>query len=316
MTVGWVYDDFFLKHDVGPSHPERPERLRAIVEALEAAGLLDRMKPLKFGMAIAQDIGAVHDPAYVDLVRIACEQGLTFIGSNDTRICPQSYGVALLAAGGVMAACDAVMAGEVGRAFCAVRPPGHHAEPDQAMGFCLFNNVAVAAEHLARRHGLKRVAIVDFDVHHGNGTQHIFEERADVLYVSLHETPERTFPGTGFAVETGRGAGAGCTLNVPLWLGSDDATYRRMLREKVLPAVQAYEPQMLLISAGFDAACDDPMSRINLSTDAFGWITRELVSVADGCCGGRIVSTLEGGYNLTTLAQGVVEHVRALMDEA
>lgn len=316
MALGWVYDDFFLKHDAGSTHPERPGRLRAIVEALRAEGLLDRMAPLSFGMASAEAVAAVHDPAYVDLVRVACEQGLNYIGSNDTRIGPLSYGVALLAAGGVLAACDAVMAGRVRRAFCAVRPPGHHAEVDQAMGFCLFNNVAIGAEHLIRRHGLQRVAIVDFDVHHGNGTQHIFEHRRDVMYVSMHETPERTFPGTGFAAETGQGDGTGYTLNVPLWLGSDDATYRRLLTEKVLPAVRGFDPQCLLISAGFDAACEDPMSRINLSTDAFGWITRELVGLAEGCCAGRIVSVLEGGYNLSSLARGAVEHVRAMLDEA
>ena len=232
-TVGWVYNRRFLDHDPGASHVERPERLEVIVRSLQQAGLLDQMDALPFSAATAEQLTLVHDPAYVDLLRMMCDDGFTFVGSSDTGINAHSYEVAALAAGGVLAACDAVMAGRVRRAFCAVRPPGHHAETDQALGFCLFNHVAIAAEHLVRHHQLSRVAIVDFDVHHGNGTQHIFESRRDVFYISLHECPgSLEFPGTGAADEIGSGDGQGYTLNVPLDRGSGEAEYRAALERE------------------------------------------------------------------------------------
>jgi acetoin utilization deacetylase AcuC-like enzyme len=313
MKVGWIYDRRFLKHHGGIYHIECPERLEVIVETLEKTGVLARLTPLEFGFASAAQLALVHEPAYVDLVRLACEEGFTFIGTRDTRICPFSYDAAALAVGGVLAACDAVMAGRVTRAFCAVRPPGHHAEIDQAMGFCLFNNVAIAVEHLVRHHQLSRVAIVDFDVHHGNGTQHFFESRADVLYISIHENPgSLLFPGTGEASEVGSGPGIGYTVNVPLGRFSTDAHYRAAFDDQIVPALDRYRPEFLLLSAGFDALAGDNVSHVSLEPKSFGWITELMVGVAERHAGGRIVSVLEGGYDLGNLGQAVATHVAAL----
>lgn len=316
VTVGWVYHDGFLRHDTGPFHPEQPARLLAVCLALDRAGLLSRLRPIEFTAAEQADLCLVHDPIYVDLLRVACREGLDFIGSPDTPICRHSYDVAALAVGGVLAACDAVMQAAVDRAFCAVRPPGHHALRDQAMGFCLMNNVAIAAEHLVHRHGLQRVAIVDFDVHHGNGTQQAFDERDDVLYISLHErSGTLPFPGTGQAAERGRGAGRGYTLNIPVVAGSDESAYRQAMGRDVLPALERFSPQLILVSAGFDAAADESIAHINLQPASFGWITDQLVQVAERCCQGRLISVLEGGYETTVLARSAVAHVAALLGQ-
>lgn len=267
---------------------------------------------MEFGAAPVEWLESVHEPAYVALVRMACEQGMAFIGDRETDICAESYDVARLAVGGVLAACDAVTAGTVTRAFCAVRPPGHHAGIDQGGGYCLFNNVAVAAEYLRRRHGLPRVAIVDWDVHHGNGTQQIFEARRDVLFVSLHETPAVQWPHTGYEAERGTGEGEGFTLNCPMLPGSGAAEYRRAFTTQVIPALERFAPSAILISAGFDAAAADDIANINLQPSEFGWMTRQIVDVVDRHCGGRVISVLEGGYDLGSLARGVVEHVRRM----
>ena len=312
-TVGWIFDRRFYDHQTGDVHPERPERLVVIVDALKQAGLLQRMQPIPFHLATAGQLALVHEPAYVDVVRMMCDEGFTAIGSSDTNVCPKSYDVAALAVGGALAACDAVMSGKVQRAFCAVRPPGHHAEVDRAMGFCLFNNVATAAEHLVRRHGLSRVAVVDFDVHHGNGTQHIFKSRNDVFYISLHERPgSLEFPGTGEAKETGRGAGKGYTLNVPLGRGSGEAEYLSAIEQQVLPALDAFLPEFVLVSAGFDALAADLISHVGLEPESFGPVTEALVDAAGRHAGGRLVSVLEGGYDLCNLGRAVVDHVEAL----
>ena len=316
MAIGLVYHKDFLLHQTGDAHPERPERLTAIIEAIKDAGLVKRMSSLPFRAARPEHLYGIHEEAYVELVRLACQQEMTFLGSPDTKICSWSYDVAMLAIGGVLAACDEAMAGRVRRSFCAVRPPGHHAERDQAMGFCLFNNVAIAADYLIRHHGLPRVAIVDFDVHHGNGTQHIFETRDDVLYISLHQHPRTLFPGTGFECERGAGPGEGFTLNIPLPPGAKEDDYRRAFDEKVTPALEQYRPEFLLISAGFDALRTDPLGRIDLTAQSFGWMTRELVAVAERQCGGRVVSVLEGGYDLGGVGRAAVEHVRGMMREA
>lgn len=313
MQVGFAYHDNFLRHRTGPSHPERPARLQAIVDAVRSAGLDPHLARLSFQAAAPESVALIHEPAYVDLVRLACQEGLTFLGSQDTDICPDSYDVALLAVGAVVEACERVMAGDLQRAFCAVRPPGHHAERALAAGYCLFNNVAIAAEHLIRKHALKRVAIVDFDVHHGNGTQHAFQERSDVLFVSLHQHPATLYPGSGFAHETGQGVGEGFTLNVPMRPGSGDEEYRRAFDEQVLPRLEGYAPEFLLVSAGFDAVAEDPLAQINLRPESYRWMTEALVGVADGRCGGRLVSVMEGGYDLTALGRSVVAHIEAMI---
>ena len=315
-TLGLIYDRRFLDHDTGDVHPERPARLNVIMEALREEGLLDRMEPLPFRQAKAEEIALVHEPAYVDLIRMVCDEGFTGLGGGDTKLCEKSYDVAALAVGGVMAACDAVMAGTVRRVFCPVRPPGHHAEADRVMGFCLFNNVALAAEHLIRNHGLQRVAIVDFDVHHGNGTQHIFESRNDVLYISIHERPGSIrFPGTGKETETGTGDGRGFTLNVPLSRGAGEAEYRDALHRQILPRLEEYRPQFLLLSAGFDALSADMISHLRLEPESYGWMTSDLVDLAERQCEGRVVSVLEGGYHLDYLGKAAASHVAGLFAE-
>jgi acetoin utilization deacetylase AcuC-like enzyme len=313
MKLGWVYSPLFLRHDTGRSHVERAERLQVIVQSLRQTGLLNRMLPIDFGPASAEQLALVHEPAYIELVRLMCDEQFGFIGSQETTICPYSYDAAALAAGGVLAACDAVLSGQVQRAFCAVRPPGHHAESDQALGFCLFNHVALAAEHLVRRHGLSRVAIVDFDVHHGNGIQHIFESRADVFYISLHERPASlAFPGSGAAEETGCGPGAGYTLNVLLDQGSGEAEYLAALDAAVVPALEQYQPQFLLLCAGFDGLMWDDAAHLSLEPSSYGPITQRLTAVARRHTGSRLVSVLEGGYDLSNLGAAVAAHVAAL----
>lgn len=316
MSVGWAYSRFFHRHRTDDAHPERAERLEVIVSELTQAGLLDRVTPLSFQPAPLPVVGWVHEPAYIDLVRVACEQGFGFIGSDETQLCPESYDVALLAVGAVLAACDAVMSGHVRSAFCAVRPPGHHAERDLAMGYCLFNNVAVAAEYLIRQHGLQRVAVVDWDAHHGNGIQHVFDDRPDVLYASIHQNPQSLFPGTGYEHEIGRGPGQGYTLNIPLKPGSGDREYRRVFEEQLIPKLDSYAPQFVLVCAGFDATQGDRASSLNLEPCSYGWMTRSLTESADRHAAGRLVSVLEGGYDLTRLGQCAAEHVRALLGEA
>jgi acetoin utilization deacetylase AcuC-like enzyme len=316
VRVGWIYDRRFLQHDTGEDHPESPARLVAIVNAVEQAGLLSQLVALPFRQASSAELTLAHDPAYVDLVRMMCDAGFSFVGSRETRICRQSYDIAALAAGGVLAACEAVMAGHITRAFCAVRPPGHHAEFDAAMGYCLFNHVAIAAEHLVRNHGLTRVAIVDFDVHHGNGTQHFFAERSDVLYISLHERPGSIgFPGTGEADEIGSGAGAGYTLNVPLNRGSGPREYLAALAQHVEPALTAFRPEFLLLSAGFDALMWDNSSNLNLQPGTYGALTDSLVQIAARHAQGRVVSVLEGGYHIPQLGAAVVAHILAMSEE-
>ncbi len=292
-----------LAHDTGPDHPERPARLRAVLHALEAAHPdLDwqQAPPASRGQLLR-----VHDPHLLDAVLESAPRELQPL-DPDTVLSPQSAEAALRAAGAGVAAVDAVLSGRTRRAFCAVRPPGHHATPAAAMGFCLFNNVAVAARHAIDRHGLERVAIVDFDVHHGNGTQAVFEREPRVLYASSHQWP--LYPESGARNE----AGCGNIFNAPLPKGADGVDFRAAWREELLPAVEAFKPQLLLVSAGFDGHRRDPLAGLLLDTADFAWLTRELATIADRHADGRIVSTLEGGYDLATLAECVVAHIDTL----
>ena len=312
MTTALIHSPRFLEHDTGRGHPERPDRLRAIDRALHEHRLHDRLTPLDFHPAGDDAIARIHARAYIHRLTEACHLGRPCIDSPDSAICPVSEQVARLAVGGTLAAADALAAGDAQRAFCALRPPGHHAEADFSMGFCLYNNLAIAAAHLVAHHGLERVAIVDFDVHHGNGTQHSFDARRDVLFASIHQHPDTLYPGTGHAHETGTGQGEGYTVNVPLPPGAGDEPWLDAFRRHVRPRVIEHRPQMLLLSAGFDAHADDPLANLNVTADGFEQLTRELRDLADELCHGRILSVLEGGYNLTALADAVARHVEVL----
>jgi len=314
MIVGLFHAERFGDHRTGAAHPERPERLRAIEQALRTDGLWDAVSHPSFDPAAVEVIATAHAPQHAERVRQAVAEGLPFLDSPDTPISGDSYDVALLATGAAFAAVDAVIAGRLRRAFCLTRPPGHHAEFDRCMGFCLFNHIALAAEHLRGTHGIERVAIVDFDVHHGNGTQHRFEDRADVLFISMHEHPDYQFPGTGYAHEAGRDAGEDYTLNIPLRPGADHDRAVRAFQEQVLPALTDFEPGFLLLSAGFDADEADPLGHLAFTSETYRWMTGQLVTFAERTCGGRMVSVLEGGYDLDALGRDAAAHLAALLD--
>ncbi len=295
-----------LDHVPGPHHPESPDRLRAVLAALDApefAGLVRREAP----RAERAQIERVHTAPYVEQVLAAVPSASYVHLDPDTVLSPASGEAALRAAGALCAAVDAVVGGEGDNAFCAGRPPGHHAEPERAMGFCLFNNVVVGPAHARAAHGLKRAAVIDFDVHHGNGSQAMIENDPDLFYASTHQWPY--YPGTGAAGERG----VGNVVNVPLAAGSGSTDFRRAMDAQVLPALSAFKPDFVFISAGFDAHAADPLAGLRLADDDFAWATEEIAKLAAECCQGRLVSTLEGGYDLGALAASSAAHVRALM---
>jgi acetoin utilization deacetylase AcuC-like enzyme len=308
--TGFLYDPIFLKHDTGAGHPERPERLTAIVERLERSGLMERLDRLKPAPASLEWITTVHTPEYVDHGRKSCEAGTGYVDSPDAPASRDSYEVALNAVGGVQVAIDAVMQGRVSNAFCAVRPPGHHALKDKAMGFCLFNNVAIGARYIQKKHKLSKVLIVDWDVHHGNGTQAAFYDDPSIFYFSVHQSP--LYPGTGSAEEKGQGRGLGFTRNVPLPAGSGDAEYKEAFVEQLEPAAASFKPDFVLISAGFDSAEGDLLGSMKLTPEGYAELTRIVKRIAERYSHGRLVSVLEGGYNVERLAASVEAHVRAL----
>jgi acetoin utilization deacetylase AcuC-like enzyme len=308
-----VYNERFLDHNTGPAHPERPDRLRSIVTHLQKAGLWNSVQHLIIDPAPEEWITKVHTTDHLRFVRESCLRGITVLDEGDTHVSKESYDVALLAAGGVIAAVDGIAKGQLHNVFCAVRPPGHHAERNRAMGFCLFNNAAVAARYAQGAHGVGRIAIIDWDVHHGNGTQEIFYEDKSVFYVSTHQYP--FYPGTGSRSERGAGEGEGTTLNIPMAAGTGEKEYLAAFREEILPALRHYGPELMILSAGFDAHRDDPLANINLSEASFATLTSLVMESAEQICNGRIVSILEGGYNLTALARSVEAHLRTLMNE-
>lgn len=310
--TGYVYDKRYLLHDPGPGHPERPDRLRVIHRRVVFSGLINHLRLLEPYAAPIDRIARLHDRGYIERFRTACQEGRNFLDEPDNAICRESFDIARLAVGGVLAACDAMMRGEVKNAFCAVRPAGHHAERAQAMGFCFFNNVALGAKYLQEKYGLARIAIVDWDAHHGNGTQHFFEEDPSVLFISLHQDPSACYPGTGSKSERGRGAGLGYTLNFPFPPFTCDPDYLEVMDEEVLPALERFRPDCLMISAGFDGHALDSMSRLRLSQKGYMIMGALLLTFAREFCQGRIISVLEGGYNLEVLEDCVFDHLRVL----
>ena len=309
--TAFLYADAYLDHDTGYGHPERPQRLHAILEAIAASDVDANLKRIAPRPATTDELALVHHPDHIEVIRAMSAQGGGRIG-YDTPLSEASYDIALLATGGVLTAVDAVLDGTAQRAFACGRPPGHHATPTQAMGFCLFNSIAIGARYAVREKGLGRILIVDWDVHHGNGTQDAFYEDSDVFFFSIHQSP--LYPGTGMARERGAGVGAGSTLNVPVPAGSVDEDYFRVFSEMLIPAAREFSPDLVMISAGFDAHEDDPLAGVNVTTEGFGTLTRLMRDIADEHCDGRIVSTLEGGYSLHGVSSSVVAHLEALAE--
>jgi acetoin utilization deacetylase AcuC-like enzyme len=296
-----------LEHETGPGHPERPARLRAVLQALEDPAF-DDLERREAPQATRAQIERVHPAAYVDAVTAAIPAEGTAHLDGDTVVSPASGEAALRAAGAVVAAVDAVMAGEADNAFCAIRPPGHHAEPERAMGFCLFSNAAIGAFHARAAHKAHRIAVVDFDVHHGNGTQAALWDEEDMMLFCTHQSP--LYPGTGQVTE--RGA-HGNIVNVPLQPGAGSEEFREAYRHTVIPRLRAFDPDFVIVSAGFDAHYADPLAGLNFREEDFAWATTEILHVAAHAARGRVVSTLEGGYDLDALAKSAAAHVGALM---
>ena len=299
-----------LSKENGDGHPERKERLESIMVSLRSLDTLNidfKEAPL----AEYKDINRVHPQSYLDeIFEMIPDEGLVGVEKEpyaDTLLCQNSKEAILRACGAGIGASLDLMSGNFKRLFCAIRPPGHHAEKNKAMGFCIYNNVAIAARYAQQRYGLQRILIVDFDVHHGNGTQAVFESDPSLFFGSSHQMP--AFPGTGHETETG----VGNIVNVPLAPGSGSEEFRRAYSDKILPALRAFEPDFIMISAGFDADARDPLAQLRVKTPDFAWVTAEILKVADEFCSGKAVSTLEGGYDLDALAAGVAVHMRELM---
>ena len=305
-----LLDPVYRQHDPGAGHPERPERYDAVTQALNQAGLTKSLARIESRSATEDEIAACHSRVYIQTVKREIAGGAHQLSTGDTSIGPRTWDVALKAVGGVINAVDTVVSRTVGNAFCAVRPPGHHARPEQGMGFCVFNNIALAARHAQHKHGVERVLIADWDVHHGNGTQDIFYEDGSVFFFSVHQSP--WYPGTGRADETGANKGVNCTMNCPLPAGSGREQILGAFRHKLKPAADAFKPDLILISAGFDSRKDDPLGQFTLGDEDFAELTSLLLEVADKHAGGRLVSVLEGGYNLQGLASATTAHVRTL----
>ena len=314
MNTGFYSHPLFLEHDTG-SHPENAERLIAIRNRLESERILENLKLRPGRQATSGEIAMLHNETLFDEVRQASEEGMRTLHSPDCIVSEKTFSAALQAVGSVLEAVEEVSEQRLDNAFCAVRPPGHHAERDQAMGFCFFNSIALAAEYLTRRLGYRRVLIFDFDVHHGNGTQHLFEERDDVFFVSTHQDPRSCYPGTGYARETGRGPGSGFTRNLPLPPWTEDAAYLDQVEHQLLPLLIEYAPDFILVSAGFDAHRDDPLASLNLTERAFNSLTSRLKQQALESAEGRLVSILEGGYELEALSLCVSEHLKVLSSD-
>jgi acetoin utilization deacetylase AcuC-like enzyme len=313
MTTAYLTHPSHIAHHMA-DHPERADRLVAVEQALATVAQDERLLMSNAEPADEIDLRRVHTAEYLALLADVARRQRHVLFGADTYAGPESYEVARLAAGGAIQATECVIRGEVANAMVAVRPPGHHALPDRAMGFCLLSNVALAVRRVQAVHGVERIAIVDYDVHHGNGTQDVFYEDPGVLFVSTHQSP--FYPGTGALGETGSGAGAGTTLNIPLAAGYGDAAYAYIFEAVVEPALRRFEPELILVSAGFDAHWDDPLGGMSLTLAGYDRLSRDLIRMAEALCGGRIVFVLEGGYSLPAVAHGVLNVVYALLGDS
>ncbi|MDA1312459.1 MAG: histone deacetylase [Acidobacteria bacterium] len=309
--TGLAADKISLEHVTGSRHPERPERYSAVLDSLDSAGLSKTLYAIPSRQGTEDELALCHSREYIALARHDIASGAHHLSTGDTIVGARSYDVALSAVGGVLAAVDAVMTAVVGNAFCVQRPPGHHATPDRGMGFCIFNNVAVAARYAQQKHSVDRILIVDWDVHHGNGTQDTFYHDPSVLFFSTHQSP--WYPGTGMSGETGEGAGQGTTINCPFPSGAGSDEILGAFRSKLVAAAREFRPELVFISAGFDSRLGDPLGEFTLTDEDFRDLTLLMMEIADVSSAGRIVSVLEGGYNLEGLGSAAVAHVRALM---
>ena len=314
MVTSLITSKKYRSHITGPGFPESPERLDAIINHLESTGFIDELDVFKPNRKDKDLCKLVHENEYITRVRQACELGAPIIDTADNPISKDSYDTALLAVGGITEAVDKIFTGKANNAMVLLRPPGHHAEKEMAMGFCLFNNVAIAARYAQQNYEVERVAIIDFDVHHGNGTQHIFESDPTVMYASLHQYP--FYPGTGAIEETGIGDGKGTTINYPLNYGVGDNEFNDIFKNSLSDKILKYNPDLIMVSAGFDAHIDDPIGGLRVTTKGYFDISNILLKLADEVCDGKIVSSLEGGYNLKALGDSVEVHLLALQGRA
>ncbi|MEM7027292.1 MAG: histone deacetylase [Pseudomonadota bacterium] len=310
MTTGLLTDMRFIKHDTGPGHPECGERVAKSIDYLKEQNWFNELSLIESEFADNEQIIAVHDKAYLKRAEDICNSGSSYLDSMDVSICRESFQIAKLAVGSAIALTDNVIAGKIDNGFALLRPPGHHAENSMALGFCIFNNIAIVARYLQQQYQLDKIAIVDWDVHHGNGTQHLFEEDPSVLYISTHQFPY--YPGTGNYNEVGMGKGTGATLNCPMGAGAADSDYQAVFQKQVLPKLEEFKPECILISAGFDAHYADPLAQIQLTDECYGWMTEKLMAVAEKHCNGRIISLLEGGYDLEALPRCIALHINTL----
>ncbi|MBN2591145.1 MAG: SUMF1/EgtB/PvdO family nonheme iron enzyme [Sedimentisphaerales bacterium] len=309
--TGFLFDDIFLEHKTTSDHPEKPQRLNAINDNLKEKNLFSQLVQIPCLPVDMNYLLKVHTKEYIEHVKQVCQTGFGYLDS-DTPVSEKSYEAALMAAGAVTSAIDAVMEGKIKNAFCAVRPPGHHAEKDRAMGFCIFNNIAIGAKYIQDKYDLRKILIVDWDVHHGNGTQHCFYDDPDILYFSVHQSP--FYPGTGSESEKGEGNGLNFTMNFPLPVGSTDNDYIDIFENKLKPAALSFKPDFVLISAGFDSHKNDLLGGMKVTEQGFAQMTQIVMEIAQKCCKSRLVSILEGGYNLQALANSVEAHIRVLME--